>query len=193
LVLLRPAGAIAADANLISRYNARRHAQAAAEIDPQPSHLDTARHGSRTQSLLVLPVSFALRSDRRELVLAQAVVRKYSVGDPMCSKSQTLTVRALLFKRNVVVRKNSVGLRHAWNPDTYLASSSMRKRLALFFKHREQSEFAFCSLKNVDNCVAVKAPRFRYRTDHPLLPTSRITRHWHAIRCTRHRLGANTL
>jgi ERCC4 domain len=36
---------IAADGALISRYNARRHAQSAAEIDPQPSHLDSARRG----------------------------------------------------------------------------------------------------------------------------------------------------
>jgi hypothetical protein len=37
---------IAANAALISRYNARRHVQAAAEIDPLPFHLDSARGGS---------------------------------------------------------------------------------------------------------------------------------------------------
>jgi hypothetical protein len=61
-----------ADAALISRYNAPRHAQAAAAFDPQPSHCHAVRCGSRTQSLLALPVSFPLRSGCRKLVSAQA-------------------------------------------------------------------------------------------------------------------------
>jgi hypothetical protein len=34
------------------------------------------------------------------------------------------------------------------------------KVLALLFNHGEQSGFAFCSIKNVGNFVAVKASRF---------------------------------
>jgi hypothetical protein len=62
---------IAADAALISRYNARRHAQAVAEIDPQPSHLDTARRGRRTEPLFAFLVSFPFSSYCREPVLTQ--------------------------------------------------------------------------------------------------------------------------
>ena len=61
-----------ADANLISRYNARRHAQAAAVTGLHSSRHHPFRRGRRALSLLAFLVLFPLRAGCRKLVSAQA-------------------------------------------------------------------------------------------------------------------------